>query len=120
MLMELGKQVGSCSDCDGSGTIETGLRMEVRGTVQSLEPPVIDISEVKALIGDEQGCLEFAVSTADGAATDGNVTDFGDDAEEDSFTTTTTDPAEGSGAIPTNGLVVVSSLVTGLVMIFFV
>lgn len=65
MLMDLGKQVGSCSDCDDSGTIRKGLRMEVRGTVVSLEPAVIDIEEVQALLGDEQGCPELAFSTAD-------------------------------------------------------
>ena len=107
MLLELGKQVGSCSDCDDSGTIRNGLRMEVRGTVVSLEPAVIDIEEVKALLGDEQGCPEFASATADGAT---NATDL---PGSDSSTTGASIP---SGAV---SLSAVSSVVTMLAVVAF-
>jgi len=64
-LMEIGKAVGSCADCDGTGSVVKGLRMEIRGTVASLSPPRVDVLEALYLEGDAQGCLEFASSVSD-------------------------------------------------------
>lgn len=59
-LMALGRRLGSkqagCTTCDGTGTMVKGMRAEVRGTVVTLDPPVVSVSSVKALAEGEQGC----------------------------------------------------------------
>lgn len=63
--MELG-----CTTCDGTGTLHKGMRAEVRGTVVTVDPPVLDVISVKYLEGDTQGCTEMASTTSDADMTE--------------------------------------------------
>ena len=60
LLITAGRQVGGagCSTCEGAGTKEKGLRMQVQGTVLSLEPPVLDVGSAVVLAEGEIGCTE--------------------------------------------------------------
>ncbi|CAB9497341.1 expressed unknown protein [Seminavis robusta] len=68
-LLTLGRQIGDleggCTTCDGTGSLLKGFRAEVRGTVATIDPPVIDVTSVSYLEGDAQGCAELATSTSD-------------------------------------------------------
>lgn len=81
-IMQLGKKVGSCGTCDGTGTVAKSLRMEIHGTVTSLSPPTIDIVGVEHLEGDTPGCVELASSVSDTPPTE-ETTENGDNDESD-------------------------------------
>jgi len=46
----------SCTTCEGGGAMKKGLRMEVRGTVVTLDPPVIDLVSAGVLEEGMMGC----------------------------------------------------------------
>lgn len=77
-LVTMGRALGSvddgCTTCEGTGVVVKGLTAEVKGTVVSLDPPVMDATSVKILTGGEQGCPEMT-STTDGDDMEPEATD---------------------------------------------
>lgn len=63
LIRDLAKEVGDCSDCDGTGDWKFGFRARVQGTVVALgsdgEPPVISVQMAtpipfEGMVGDEE------------------------------------------------------------------
>ncbi|CAB9522830.1 expressed unknown protein [Seminavis robusta] len=64
------RAVGSCSTCDGSGSLVKGYRAEIKGTVKTVDPPVLDITGVTYLADGADGCPDVPKpACTDGAAT---------------------------------------------------
>lgn len=79
LLTDTARQLGSkalgCNTCGEDGTIQKGLRMEVRGTVVTVDPPVLEVSSIKYLPEGEMGCGdvggdEMMTTTTDGGSTE--------------------------------------------------
>jgi hypothetical protein len=106
LLINVGRQVGSCDTC--TGNVETGMRMEVRGEVESVDPPVLFVESVVYLSSDAVGCPELISGISDGGgegAPAGNVTadpDTGDEpGEEPAVDPTGEEPGEEPAVDPT-------------------
>lgn len=77
MLLEDARKLGdtSCTTCVKNGGIQKGLRAEVKGTVVTTDPPVLDITSVKYLTADEVGCAAIDDSSMEeGSDGDASVT----------------------------------------------
>jgi len=123
LLITVGRQLGQCDTC--TGILEKGMRLQVRGTVVTLDPPVIDVTSVDYLEEGAQGCPELTsdagptTSDADagGATPDtgsgpvNNVTETAEGADPagadtDTNTTETGEAAAPSDAPASSGVVV--------------
>lgn len=63
LLIHAGRMIGSCATCDATGTRVKGLRMEIVGTVKTLDPPVIEVEDVLVLEAGQQGCIKSLFDT---------------------------------------------------------
>lgn len=124
-LLALGRRLGSkqdgCTTCEGTGTIVKGMRAEVRGTVVTLDPPVIAVASVKALAEGEQGCSDEAgedaatnmeeetspATTSEGEESAPAATSEGEDLEEGDAMTE--DPSGATLAKLTSSLLILAA-----------
>ena len=85
-LITLAKEVGQCTDCDGTGDLVKGMRAAIKGTVQTLAggnvPPIVAVEDV--FFGT---AAEFCGNDGTFQVIDENI-DFGVSGTDDSFQST--------------------------------
>ncbi|CAB9511491.1 expressed unknown protein [Seminavis robusta] len=73
LLLQEGRTLGSatvgCTTCTSTdGDLKQGFRATVRGTVKSLDPPILTVTSVDDLDAGEMGCMPDGPEAADPAA----------------------------------------------------
>ena len=72
MLLNDARKLGddSCTTCTEKAGIAKGLRAEVKGTVKTIDPPVLDITSVKFLMDGDMGCQDMAMDDGGSSSTE--------------------------------------------------
>ena len=91
MLLEQSRALGdaTCTTCTGEGSMAKGLRMEIKGTVVTVDPPVLELTSAEVLESGAMGCAGFAAAVA----TDGGE----EEEEEEEEDIPVEDPTEDEG-----------------------
>ena len=58
LLVENARQVGNCDTCTGDGSLRDGYRAEVIGNVLSLDPPLLEVVQVRKIGPTSPGCTQ--------------------------------------------------------------